>query len=341
MHRALVPLLAGTAVIVLLAVPADAHGRTGHAGPWHSEIVAVAPIDGVRWGIHGNDEQLWVVNESGRDLVVLGYDEEPYLRVGPEGVFVNRRSPATYRNRSRSDAGALPDVVDPAADPDWRRVSGGTAHAWFDHRIHWDEPELPRPVAAAPARQQVVAEWVVPFRFGGGRLPVFGELSWIPQPAGWPWLALGAAAGALALAGLRRRDRRRALAPAVAVVIGVAVLDLLHLVPQITAVPPGGDIDLGAAGAAVGLSVAAAALALGGRTADRTGCALVQLGAIALFVGHGLLVRPLLTAPNLPGAPDWALKLAVGASLAQLPFVVLSAELVRRRDGPSNAEAET
>ena len=43
-------------------------------------------------------------------MVVLGYDDEPYLRVGPRGVFENVKSPATYLNRSLTVTAAPPTM---------------------------------------------------------------------------------------------------------------------------------------------------------------------------------------------------------------------------------------
>ena len=48
---------------------------------------------------------------------------EPYLRIRPDGVWVNRRSPATFLNRTSTPDAAAPDDLDPSADPRWARVS--------------------------------------------------------------------------------------------------------------------------------------------------------------------------------------------------------------------------
>ena len=50
---------------------------------------------------------------------MLGYQDEPYLRVGPDGVFENRRSPAVYLNANRRGSTAVPRSADPDAEPDW------------------------------------------------------------------------------------------------------------------------------------------------------------------------------------------------------------------------------
>ena len=45
-----------------------------------------------------------LVNDTDQDVVVLGYQSEPYLRVGPAGVFENGRSPSLYQNRVTTGA---------------------------------------------------------------------------------------------------------------------------------------------------------------------------------------------------------------------------------------------
>lgn len=59
----------------------------------------VPPLDGLQLRIIDAGARVELVNHTGEEVVVLGYDGEPYLRIGPDGVFDNRRSPATYPNQ--------------------------------------------------------------------------------------------------------------------------------------------------------------------------------------------------------------------------------------------------
>ena len=92
-------------------------------------------------------------------MVVLGYDGEPYLRVGPRGVFENRRSPATYLNRSRIPTTKPPKSADSSAAPVWHRVSSGTTATWHDHRAHYmgtsEPPAVQRDPSVAPRHRPV------------------------------------------------------------------------------------------------------------------------------------------------------------------------------------------
>src|SRR5205807_10445172 len=86
------------AVLVAALVPpgADAHFGTGKKG-YRSRIIALKPaLPGVRTKILYGDDQVWLDNRSGKTIVIKGYDGEPFLRFGPDGIYVNGRSPSVY-----------------------------------------------------------------------------------------------------------------------------------------------------------------------------------------------------------------------------------------------------
>ena len=91
---------------------------------------------------------------------MLGYDDEPYLRVGPHGVFENTRSPATYLNRSTTITGTPPQSADVERGA---RVahgsSSGTTASWHDHRAHFmggdDPPRVARDPGTRRGRRQL------------------------------------------------------------------------------------------------------------------------------------------------------------------------------------------
>lgn len=325
------------AAVLAVATPAAAHHRMAHAADEVARIVQVAPIDGVSWGVHGGD-QLWVENRSGRDLVILGGDGEPYLRIGPEGVFANLRSPATYRNARRADTAAVPADADPAAEPEWSRISEGLAAAWFDHRIHRDDPGAPPTGDRAGDGAEVLAPWVVPFRFGGGQLPVYGQIVRAPSANGAAWLALGAGVALLGATALRRGAPRQVLLPVRAIVAGSAALAVLHPVDALLAVPPGGAPSPWRAVPVGGAVLLAILSVVRSRRPDEAGLALLALGSLGLFLAVGLPGRPALTAGWVDGlAPGWLLRASVALCLAQLVVTVVVVEVARRRVDASPA----
>lgn len=124
---------------VLSASPASAHGL---GGPESTNVdVSTSGADPSISGVSIrmlNLGYLIELNNSGPNtVVVIGYDREPYLRIGPSGVEVNRRSPATFLNRSATPSGSLPDGLNARATPLWESISKVPTARWHDHRAHW------------------------------------------------------------------------------------------------------------------------------------------------------------------------------------------------------------
>jgi hypothetical protein len=206
-RRALVVLLAVLASLAL-AGPASAHVGGGAAGSdYDARIVSVTPeVPGLTVQILQFGDEFELVNETRTEVLVPGYSDEPYLRIGPDGVWRNANSPATYVNLDRYGLTELPDGVDAEAEPDWVQVSTEPQYVWHDHRTHWMTPNLLPPVVAAdPTRSHTVSEWTVPLHYGDTEVAVAGVLTWTPPPAPfltWPvyvvLVLLTAAAGFVA-----------------------------------------------------------------------------------------------------------------------------------------------
>jgi hypothetical protein len=170
-------------------------------------------------------EQLELTNRSDKEVVVLGYRLEPYLRIGPAGVFENQRSPSTYTNRFRTAPAEIPSEFDPKAAPEWRRVGDGPSAAWHDHRSHWTGPDPPAVKANPGTSHVIVPDWQIPLRHGDQTMVVRGDITWVPGPSPWPWVltAVGLFAAALAAAGGYRRPKVLAAVALVAV-----AADMVH-----------------------------------------------------------------------------------------------------------------
>jgi hypothetical protein len=155
-------------------------------------------------------DDLELVNRSATEVVVPGYEDEPYLRIGPDGVWRNQRSPATYINLDRYARVTLPAAVDPRAEPQWVRLSTQAHYMWHDHRTHWmTQGLLPPMVAADPGHSHTVFEWAVPLRYGDTAARAQGVLTWTPPPSPWlVWPLYVATALAAAATGLFARTAR-------------------------------------------------------------------------------------------------------------------------------------
>lgn len=138
--------LAGLAVVLgVLTVPGVAHADPAGPTDYRTTVTSITPdTDVIDVGVEGGDAFLRISVEAGHEVIVLGYDDEPYLRIGPDGtVEQNRRSYATYYNEERYGRTDVPDIVDNDAEPDWERVGHGGDWAWHDHRAHWMGTEPP------------------------------------------------------------------------------------------------------------------------------------------------------------------------------------------------------
>jgi len=213
-------------VLAALALPAAAAGHPGSAQTGYvSTVSALEPnILGVNALVLGGDDRLRISNYSGKTILILGYQGEPYLRLDEAGVFANTLSPAAHLNRFRRPRPLKPGVADPTAPPRWRRVARGVAYEWHDHRVHWTGHDPPPGVQEHPDRIQRIFKWRVPGLADGKRFAVTGFLGYAPgRPAsnddgsGTAWLVAGAL-GVTALVaavgvGARRLRRRAPVAP--------------------------------------------------------------------------------------------------------------------------------
>lgn len=184
---------------------ADAAGPTDY----RTEITSVEPpTEGVELRMIGGDSFLELVNVGGFEILVVGYQGEPYLRFEPDGrVLQNERSPSRYLNDDRFGDSTIPPEADADAPPDWVEVSSDGSYAWHDHRTHWMNPA--RPPGASPGDQ--ILEAAVPLQVDDTIVTVTVQSFWLPAPSPVPAVvaaALGAAAAAaVAVAAVRRADR--------------------------------------------------------------------------------------------------------------------------------------
>jgi MYXO-CTERM domain-containing protein len=216
-------------LIILLAMLACAAAWTGPASAQQSsdehlvsELKGIRPeVPGLEMKVLERDRFLRLENKTDGTVVVIGYDDEPYLRLRGDGqVEVNTRSPSKYVNEDRFGKRPVPPQADSSASPRWQGVSSDGSYQWFDHRIHYMAPGVPEEVKD-PAKTTKVFDWTVPLQVSGKPVRAVGTLNWQPDEdsgsSAAPLIAGGAGLAAIvAAAALLLRRRRRAPAPATA-----------------------------------------------------------------------------------------------------------------------------
>ena len=309
-------LLVAVVAIVLTPAPADAHGIGGiRPSNYETRVLSVRPTTlGVEVTAVDLGGRLELRNTSGTDVTVLGYDDEPYLRVGPRGVFENRRSPAVYLNRTGTASSPVPARADPTATPEWRRIGDGTTVRWHDHRTHWMGQTDPPAVRADPGVVHQVQPFVVKLRQGAETIRVTGDVRWIPGPAPWPWIGL---ALLLALVVVMLSRTRFAVAAVGATLVVVALSEAAHIVGGWGGTTVGAGTKLAASVyAAGGIAVSVLALVWLLRRGLDAAAPLVLVAGLFLALAGGLADVTVLTRSQLPTTlPDTAARLVVSLAL--------------------------
>ncbi len=208
--------------VLLAVVTAGGEQARAHGGShsFESVVEGIAPAelaDGIEVRVLDSDEQLELVNRSGRAVIVEGYDGEPYARVESAGpVYLNVRSPALHVNNDRWGATEPSRAADASAPPEWVQVGDGGRLAWFDRRIQYREQGTPAAVADPSARTKLWS-YEVPITVGDRPAAIRGTLYWTgrkPFPTELLVVVLvvtggGALLGAWMLKRLRRTERSR------------------------------------------------------------------------------------------------------------------------------------
>jgi hypothetical protein len=300
MRRALLAI----AVAALAApAPAGAHLRTSRDAVDYR--ASVLPLDApLRVRVYRADLALGLSLVGAHRVVVLGYLGEPFLRLEPEGAFVNAASPTA--------AGAkLVRPHPPSSRPLWQLHSQRPTVIWHDARVRG----LPHGV--------MHGAWRIPLLADGRRTHLEGTIERVPAPSAWPWLVVGAAfAGALALA-LRRKSLIRPVTVWLGVLGTAAALVSAAGFATASTASQGAWIE-GANEAVVAL---AAAVFLVRGSSNTRALAGGFLGLLALAVGltklpvflHGIVLSAL---PGDLARLAVVIAIAAGAAAATLGLVV-------------------
>jgi hypothetical protein len=181
MIRSLACLLGLVALAALAPLAASADSDSPN---YRSKLVAVTPqTRGLVVRVVDGDDQLELRNATGGNVMVPGYEGEPYLRFLKGGrVEVNVNSPAKYLNEERYGGVTVPKAASAKSAPRWQLVTQGGRYAWHEHRIHWMSTiEPPRVKESGGKTLMKVFDWNVPLKVGAERVKVEGTLWWVPS----------------------------------------------------------------------------------------------------------------------------------------------------------------
>ena len=197
-------------VFALIAAPAAAH----KASPKYLSVYnGLKPaIPGVKAQVLGFDNQYELINQTGKTVLIFGYQHEPYARMLPDGtVQVNQRSPAYWINQDREGTTAVPPSANPKAPPLWKVQDKANRFTWHDHRMHWMGQGTPNQVTDQHKKTKVF-DYAIPISVGGRPARLTGTLFWRGTPKGAPTAAIAALVAvvlaAIAFVVLVRRRRR-------------------------------------------------------------------------------------------------------------------------------------
>lgn len=208
-HRAAFAVI--TALLVLIPAP-SALAHAGGNPNYRSVIDRVTPnVPGVSFEVLAYDAYFELRDQHGHEVVIYGYEGEPYARVLKDGtVQVNERSPAYYLNDTRYPTSEVPPIANPKAPPRWKTVGGDGTFLWHDHRMHYGSTAIP-PQVTDQHRKTKVYDYEIPLRIDGRKGAIDGTLYWVgsPNPSKLPFIVGGVAflvvGGALVLFLRRRR----------------------------------------------------------------------------------------------------------------------------------------
>lgn len=203
-------LAATTALLIgLSATPALAHEGNPD---YRSAIDRVTPqVPGVSFEVLSYDSYLQLLDQHGHEVVIYGYEKEPYARVLRDGtVQVNERSPALYLNDTRFPTEQVPPIANAEAAPKWKTVDNSGTFLWHDHRMHYTSTSTP-PQVTDQGRKTKIFDYTIPLRIDGREGAIDGTLYWVgsPKASKLPFILAGIVillgGGALVLIMRRRR----------------------------------------------------------------------------------------------------------------------------------------
>jgi len=293
------------AVLAALVAP-------GIAQAHHTAVPIVAldyhnRIEGVPPGVHATlvdaGRKLELTVSGAHDVLVLGYEREPFLVFGPQGV-------AAVVDSTTARALGL------VSGHPFKRMVRLSSHP----RLAWPDARAWAPSAALHGRKLV--RWSVPLVVDGRQTAIRGELTRASKPPLWPWILVGALPLLAAAAAARRKRWLWAGAAGLAALAGAATL------ANLGGFATGGLSVTADRWVLLGVEATLSVIAIG--VLRRPGARLIAVAALAAFAvlqalselavfRHGVVVSGLPAAVVRAAA---ALALGAGLGAAALVFLV-------------------
>jgi hypothetical protein len=169
---------------VAVAQPAAAHqGNPNYRSVVHG---VSPPIPGLKVQVLGYDNQLELVNKTGKTIVIDDYNGYPYAQLLPDGtVEQNRNSPAVYLNEDRFATTPVPKGVTGKGAPKWQVLDKSSRFVWHDHRMHWMAHTTP-PQVKDKHKKTKIFDYKIPLAASGKPANIQGTLFWAGQAKGFP-----------------------------------------------------------------------------------------------------------------------------------------------------------
>jgi hypothetical protein len=165
-----------------MVTPAGAHSDSSHLFESIPEQITPSGLaQGIEFEMLDYDASLRLRNGSDKEVIVMGYDGEPYAMLAANGeVFLNTRSPAYFLNQDRYATTPVGRSADPEAPARWKKQGNDGTLVWFDRRSHSLDDEAPA-VVEDTASPQVVRDYRIPLEINGQPAGLSGTLYWSGQ----------------------------------------------------------------------------------------------------------------------------------------------------------------
>lgn len=134
-------------VVALAPVRADAHG-IGGLGPSNTTAKVISinpPTSAFKADVIENGDRFKITRTTDKTIIILGVENEQYIKLDDNGVFLNERSATRLINESTTATISKKDLdikyaktsSDPNETPVWQKVSSASSYIFHDHRTHY------------------------------------------------------------------------------------------------------------------------------------------------------------------------------------------------------------